>query len=259
MNAMKSMTLGFTILGCCWASTPAAGFAPPSLHGSQGAAVVTTIDRATGLNVHLTKRGSASFLVEVADDFVSIRKSLDPSASLTTIAVRGETLTVQFAGKYLSVTGRGGSLRIEGSTPDAARRLVAYLKQSAAVQAARVLLGRMELRSDSVSGRSLLLTRALLESVAGHVTDVVAQAQLMSPRRNAVALTIGYGASPSAGCWDTYQREATSLTSELKTCVKETSWWNTIGQQICGGIYVIEAEAAFAEYLLCSVDLIDAN
>jgi hypothetical protein len=257
MNAMKRITLSFTILGCCWASTPAAGFAPPAQKDARAASVATTIDAGTGLKVRLSRLAAASFLIEVNDDFVSIKKLISPSTSLTTIAIRGETLTVQFDGGHMSVTGRGGALRLERATPDSARQLVTYLKQSAAMHAARLLLQRLELRGDNLAGRSLLLTRALLDSAGGHVTEVVAQAHLMSPRRPALALAIGYGPSSSTGCWDTYQGEAMSLATRLETCLSDTSWWNTVGQQICAAIYVIEAEMAFAEYLLCSAHLID--
>ena len=121
-------------------------------------------------------RRPAGLLVEVADDFVSIKKSITPLSTVTTLTAPGDTLTIQFTAGQLVVTGRGGTLRLDGTTPDAAKRLVAALHRSVAVQAARVLLGRLALQTQSVAGRSLVLTRALLGSAAGTLAEVVTDA-----------------------------------------------------------------------------------
>jgi hypothetical protein len=60
-------------------------------------------------------------------------------------------------------------------------------------------------------------------------------------------------------CWDTYQREADSMTKELQSCLQSASWWNALEPQICGGIYVVEAEAALGEYFWCSARAIGSN
>jgi hypothetical protein len=148
---------------------------------------------------------------------------------------------------------------LDGTTPDAAKGLVAALHRSVAVQAARVLLGRLALQTQSVAGRSLVLTRALLGSAAGTLAEVVTDAETMSARRRTMVVPSRYEPGAADDCWDTYQREALSMTKELQDCLKSASWWNALEPQICGGIYVIEAEAAFAEYLWCSARAVGSN
>jgi hypothetical protein len=209
-------------------------------------------DPATGLVVRLEQDVPGHLMVDVTDETVSIHKDLRGSTSTTTLTDGRHHLSLSFDGRDLVVRGLKDELRGSIANPESLVPVFRRLKDSALVQSAKGVLDRMALQADRPEGNALLLTRALLGSVAGEISSVEQYQRwtrhtLTQPR----VIRVGQSRGPGQ-CWDEYAREALRIFDEYGDCVVSCRWYQPFCEEGCEAIYTLRAEMAFMWYFNCN-------
>jgi hypothetical protein len=214
-------------------------------------------DPRTGLILSLSRTGPHTFVVEVADESVSIRKLLSPTASVTTLRGSDDFLQVSIDAADVTVSSRTETVSLSSVTIPSLERLTAIVSGSRAAQAAQRLLTRLDLRLDSVTGNALLLTRAFLELSAGTMTAVGEYQHWVhdTASRPRIRLAVSVPAGGPAECWDTYEAYLLTIQNDYFDCMSAVRWYNLTGPAQCAFTWTLRAELAMAWALGCGASL----
>ena len=209
-------------------------------------------DPATGLAIRLEQDAPGHMTVDVAGKTIAIHKDLRGNTSTTTLIAGRRHLSLSFDGRDLVVLGLKGTLRGSIAKPESLSPLFRSLKDSPLVRSAKELLDRLALQTDSAEGNALLLTRALLGSVAGEAGSA---RQYQQWARQALAQPKVIRAAQERGpgqCWDEYAKEALRIWDDYTDCFLGCKWYQLFCEVGCEAIYALRAEMAFMWYFNCN-------
>jgi hypothetical protein len=205
----------------------------------------------TGAAIDVRQEQSGKVVVELKSKEASVRREFARGSSTTVLSGGGHQLTIRLTSSGIRVSDGKKTMSGDVGHKDSLQTPVTYLRQSPIVRAARTLLDGAALNADTFEGNALLLTRALLASVAGDSTPTVeyqawAASKIKEPR------VVRAQAKGPGQCWDLYASEAMRIINDYIDCANSCNWagWFCMGG--CGFLYDIRAEAAFMWFIDCS-------
>jgi hypothetical protein len=199
-------------------------------------------------------------LLEVADDFVTVRKDIRADASVATITTKRDELTMAVKRGVLTVSSPGGSMVLGKDGAAAHDRLLVVLQGSEAAVRGRALLARVEEGPETFAGQSLLLTRALLEFGTGSKGALTQHKKWVAERATRATIVpasigrtlISWQKMGPGDCWDMYSKEAIRIAEDFEQCTEGLRWYEAHLWAGCSVIYAVRAEGAMAWFIACN-------
>jgi hypothetical protein len=214
-----------------------------------GKPVYQIADETAGAQVRIYEPRPGQIAWIASDAMVTVRKVASRDRTLTTMETSADkaSVTIGVAGVTVERAGRSVIAR-PGDLKQAAdaRRLV---ERSDALRHGIALLGRVNLGPKSGIEHQLRTTRAILLSMIGNQTGMVAIRAMAAPA--GVPHTIPASLQTAGECWEGYAKEAIAAFKEFEDCLAGLSWYEIFDWMSCAVIYDIRAIGAFAWYLKC--------
>lgn len=206
-------------------------------------------------------RAPGRVVLEVADEYVNIRKEVRADQSIATITTRADSLVLTVRRGALTVSGPWGSMAMGTDAGAAYDRLLVVLQRSDAAARARALLGRVTDGPATFAGQSLLLTRSVLEVGTGSTAAMTEHRQWVAQRAAELAKTpnavptmarISWQSRGPGDCWDLYSAEAIRIAKDFDECTEDLAWYEAHKWAGCSLIYAVRAEGAMAWFIACN-------
>ena len=206
-------------------------------------------DKSAGTEVRIYQPRPGQLAWVASDALVTVRKIASRDRTVTTmetttdraaVTIAASGVTVERGGR--TVIARPGDLKQAGD----ARKLV---ERSEALRHGIALLGRVSVGSRSPIEHQLRTTRAILLSMIGNQTGMVAIRAMAAPA--GTPRTIPASMQTPTDCWEGYAKEAIAAFKEYEDCLAGLSWYEVFDWMSCAVIYDIRAIGAFAWYLKC--------
>jgi hypothetical protein len=205
--------------------------------------------------IEVSNGTSGEVVITAKGKGVTIRKITSSIGSATTVTSRGETATFTLSKTGVSITRPDGRVIDNRATEKLAKETVAWLRSSSLVRDGRALLASLDLKYTRFADGSLLLTHALLNSLAGdaQAANRYREGLLAAIRMPKMTLVSFQGDTNGPGwCWDMYSKEAIKIAREKDSCYADLSIFRQILPNECDVIYIVQAEGAFFWYLRCA-------
>jgi hypothetical protein len=184
-----------------------------------------------------------------------VTKRFDPVTRTAAIELRAGTdvVHVLVAPGGTSITRHGQTLAL--GSPDSIESLQQLLGGSMAVFATREMLSQLEGESALDGSEMVLLSTAAF--VASLVGDASAPRRLTDrfvARHHGVFRRVG-GGGGRGDCWNTYAIDVLYAWNDLNQCMDEANqddwYWAPVRRLACNGVWLLESEAAWFEFLKC--------
>ena len=206
-------------------------------------------DETAGTEVRIYQPRPGQIAWVASDALVTVRKVASRDRTVTTMETRTDRAAVTIATSGVTVersgrtvTARPGDLKQAGD----ARKLV---ERSEALRHGIALLGRVSVGPRSPIEHQLRTTRAILLSMIGNQTGMVAIRAMAAPA--GAPRLIPASVQTAGECWEAYAKEAIAAFKEYEDCLAGLSWYEIFDWMSCAVIYDIRAIGAFAWYLKC--------
>jgi hypothetical protein len=206
-------------------------------------------DERAGTQVRIYQPRPGQIAWVAADSLVTVRKIASRDRTVTTMETESDKASVTIAASGVTVE-RGGRTVVarpgDLNEAGAARKLV---ERSDALRHGIALLGRVTVGPRSPIEHQLKTTRAILLSMIGNQTGMVAIRAMSAPA--STPRVIPASLQTPTECWDTYVKEALTAFKEYEDCLAGVSWWEVFDWMSCAVIYDMRAIGAFAWWLRC--------
>ena len=207
-----------------------------------------TDDRAgTQVRIYQPRPGQMAWVA--ADALVTVQKVAFRDRTVTIMQTESDKASVTIAASGVTVerdgrkvTAKPGDLKQAG----AARKLI---ERSDALRHGIALLGRVSISPRSPIEHQLKTTRAILLSMIGNQTGMVAIRAMAAPAGEPRVIPASF--QTPTECWETYVKEAMTAFKEYEDCLAGVSWWEVFDWMSCAIIYDLRAIGAFAWWLRC--------
>jgi hypothetical protein len=210
----------------------------------------------TAVRIYQPRPGQIAWVA--SDALVTVRKIAARDRTVTTMETKADKAAVTIASTGVvverggrTVVAKPGDLKQAGD----ARKLV---ERSEALRHGIALLGRVSVGPRSPIEHQLRTTRAILLSLMGNQTGMVAIRAMTMPAGEPRVMAASVQ-SPTE-CWDSYAKEAIAAFKEYEDCLSGLSWYEIFDWMSCAVIYDLRAIGAMAWYLKCvGLGIRDAN
>jgi hypothetical protein len=227
--------------------------APKSVGPAPAPAIVRWIDANTGLELRLRQISPREVVVEVSDIDVSIRKSITPTKTVTTMTTGGDEVSVTVGAGGFEIRENQGAPLSASAERTAIDRMAQVLERSPAATAAHRLLARLDLTPSTFGRHELLLTQALLELGSANETAVSKGLQWSQEQASRPKLVKAAFVSSGPGeCWDEYSADVMQIYADFSTCEAGCKWYMVGCDTLCSAAWLIRVELAFDWLLACS-------
>ena len=215
--------------------------------------VVRWIDANTGLELRLRQTGPREVVVEASDVNVSIRKSITPVRTVTTMVAGEDEVSVTIAAAGIEIRENHGMPVTVPADRPVLDRMRQVLQRSRAATAAHQLLERLDLNPSTFGRHELLLTQALLELGSPDdraVSEGLRWAQEQASRPKLVKAALA-GRGPGE-CWDEYSADIMDIYADYQQCVSGCRWYMVGCDSLCSVSWLLRVELAFDWLIACS-------
>jgi hypothetical protein len=214
-----------------------------------GKPVYQFADERAGTQVRVYQPRPGQIAWVASDSLVTVRKIASRDRTVTTMETTTDRASVSIATSGVTVE-RGGRTVVarpgDLNQAGAARKLV---ERSDALRHGIALLGRVVAGPHLPIEHQLLTTRAILLSMIGNQTGMVAIRTMAAP--SGTPRVIPASLQTATECWEGYAKEAIAAFKEYEDCLAGLSWYEVFDWMSCAVIYDVRAIGAFAWYLKC--------
>ena len=206
-------------------------------------------DSRAGTEVRIYQPRPDELMWIASDAAVTVKKTASRGRSVTTIETKEDRASVTISPSSVIVE-RAGTVIVarpgEREQSAAVRRLI---ERSDALWHGVALLGRITIGQKSPVEHQLRTTRAVLLTMIGNHSGMLAVRALAEPVRAPRVIAAAY--QTPTECWEAYAKEAIAAYKEYEDCTDDLAWYEVLDLAACAAIYDMRALGAFAWWLRC--------
>jgi hypothetical protein len=202
----------------------------------------------------LTRDGATRMTSKAGD--LDVEKTVFPDGRSQIVLQAGnDRVIVTIAVAVVDVQRGSRRLHIDVShvTDDELLRVKTLLAGSRALRLFRTLAYSLEPATvRAPAGTAMASSDAILGFLDGDVAAVDRLGQRMRAARQARIRTVAFADGEGKDCYAEYEALVVKAADDYDSCRHTFSWWNLPAQAACAGVWSLQAESAWFQFLGCS-------